>query len=150
MKIAEALSERADLQKRIAQLRERLDANARMQEGDPPAEDPQKLLAELDGCLKRYEELIARINLTNASVKAGGKTLTELIAKKDTLCLRIGALREFLDAASAKTDRSTRTEIRIQSSVDVPALQKTVDAFSRELRELDCALQAANWSQELQ
>ena len=47
MKLAEALHLRADLQKRIAQLGERLQANAKVQEGDEPSEDPALLLSEL-------------------------------------------------------------------------------------------------------
>ena len=34
MKLAEALNQRADLQKRIAQLRDRLSNNVKVQEGD--------------------------------------------------------------------------------------------------------------------
>ena len=41
MKLAEALSLRADLQKRISQLEVRLKNNARIQEGEEPAEDPR-------------------------------------------------------------------------------------------------------------
>ena len=48
MKIAEALIERADIQKRIEQLRDRLSSNALVQEGEEPAEDPTSLLTELD------------------------------------------------------------------------------------------------------
>lgn len=48
MKIAEALIERADIQKRIEQLRDRLSNNALVQEGEEPAEDPTSLLSELD------------------------------------------------------------------------------------------------------
>ena len=43
MKLAEALNLRADLQKRIAQLKERLANNVKVQEGDSPAEDPKAL-----------------------------------------------------------------------------------------------------------
>ena len=39
MKIAEALALRADLQKRLEQLKQRLVKNARIQEGDAPEED---------------------------------------------------------------------------------------------------------------
>ena len=46
MKLAEALSERADIQKRIQQLRSRLRRNALVQEGEKPAEDPHALLEE--------------------------------------------------------------------------------------------------------
>ena len=41
MKLAEALNQRADLQKRIAQLRDRLSNNVKVQEGDTPAEKPE-------------------------------------------------------------------------------------------------------------
>lgn len=40
MKLAEALNLRADVSKRLSQLSERLTANAKVQEGDSPAEDP--------------------------------------------------------------------------------------------------------------
>ena len=43
MKLAEALNQRADLQKRIAQLRDRLSNNVKVQEGDLPAEKPEDL-----------------------------------------------------------------------------------------------------------
>ena len=48
MKIAEALALRADLQKRLEQLKQRLVKNARIQEGDAPEEDPVEMQAELE------------------------------------------------------------------------------------------------------
>ena len=41
MKLAQALIERADLQRKLAQLGARLQQNAQYQEGEAPAEDPQ-------------------------------------------------------------------------------------------------------------
>jgi hypothetical protein len=43
MKLAEALLLRADCQKRIEQLKSRLLGSARVQEGEQPPEDPEKL-----------------------------------------------------------------------------------------------------------
>jgi hypothetical protein len=43
MKLAEALILRADLQKRIEQLKQRILNNVMVQEGDEPAEDPSQL-----------------------------------------------------------------------------------------------------------
>ena len=80
MKLATALSERADIQRRISELGGRLNNNAKIQEGEKPSEDPKALLAELDECIKRLEELIARINKTNNETKSGNKTITDLIA----------------------------------------------------------------------
>ena len=82
MKLAEALQERADLNRRIDDLRRRLGNNILTQEGETPAEDPAELLRELDASLARLEALMARINLTNCRTKAGGMTLTELIAPR--------------------------------------------------------------------
>ena len=41
MKLAEALIERADLQRRLEQLKQRLNQNAQYQEGEEPAEEPK-------------------------------------------------------------------------------------------------------------
>ena len=48
MKLAEALQERADLNRSIEQLRSRLDSNSLVQEGEMPAESPSDLKRELD------------------------------------------------------------------------------------------------------
>ena len=53
MKLAEALLLRADLQKRVSSIRERIQQNARIQEGDTPEEDPQVLFSMLDKSLKK-------------------------------------------------------------------------------------------------
>ena len=51
MKLANALSQRSELQERIRQLEYRLQNNAKVQEGETPAEDPMELLRELDSIL---------------------------------------------------------------------------------------------------
>ncbi len=149
MKLAAALSERADIQRRISELAGRLRQNAKVQQGEQPSEQPQELMKELDGLLARLEELVARINLTNSTVSADDRTITELISHRDTLKLRISVMRGFLDEASSKVDRYSRAEILIQSTVDVSALQKQLDGYSRELRQTDEKLQELNWTTEL-
>ena len=149
MKLAEALQERADLNRRIEQLRYRLSNNVLVQEGEKPLEDPAALLEELESSFTRLEWLIARINLTNCAVKVEGRSLTELIARRDVLSLRADAYRRLVEEASQNTHRATRTEIKILSAVDVPALQRQADDASRELRLLDTTLQATNWTADL-
>lgn len=149
MKLAEALQERADLNRRIEQLRYRLSNNVLVQEGEKPLEDPTALLEELESSLARLEWLIARINLTNCAIKVEGRSLTELIARRDVLSLRAEAYRRLVEEASQNTHRATRTEIKILSAVDVPALQRQADDASRELRLLDNTLQATNWTADL-
>ena len=120
-----------------------------MQEGEKPLEDPAALLEELESSFTRLEWLIARINLTNCAVKVEGRSLTELIARRDVLSLRAEAYRRLVEEASQNTHRATRTEIKILSAVDVPALQRQADDASRELRLLDNTLQATNWTADL-
>ena len=150
MKLAEALIERADLQTRLEQLRERLTMNARVQEGEAPAEDPMVLLSEVNTASIQLEDLIGRINLTNARVMLNGLSLTAQLARREVLTKRIAILRSLLDAASSLTMRGTRSEVKIYSTVDVAALRKQTDDLSRDLRELDTAIQGANWTTDLQ
>ena len=149
MKLAEALNLRADTAKRLSQLSERLIANAKVQEGDSPAEDPAELLEELDRLTDQLENLISRINLTNSKTVYEGKTLMEMIAAKDTLSLKSSILRNFLASASAKTDRYSNKEIRIVSTINVRELQKRSDEISEEIRRLNVKIQELNWSSDL-
>ena len=75
MKLATALAERSDIQNRINTISVRLDNNAKVQEGDVPAEDPKALMEELDRLIVRLEDLVARINLTNSGTVYEGKTI---------------------------------------------------------------------------
>ncbi len=149
MKLAQALILRADTQKRIEQLKVRLLSNAKTQENEKPSEDPKLLLKELDKLTSELFTLICSINLTNSSAKFDGISLTEMIAKKDALVLKANVLREFATSASQKVDLYSNSEIKILSTVDVAALQKQVDALSKEIRELEMKLQEANWAVEL-
>jgi len=149
MKLAEALNLRADLQKRIAQLKERLNNNVKVQEGDSPAEDPAALFSELDDSLLQLKEIISRINRTNLETLVEGRSLTDLIAEKDTLSLKISTLREVLGNANVRSDRYSRNEIKFVRTIDIAKLQKQIDDLSKQLRELDVKLQQANWSTDL-
>lgn len=149
MKLAQALILRSDTQKRIEQLKVRLLSNAKTQENESPSEDPKLLLKELDKLTSELFTLICSINLTNSSAKFDGMSLTKMIAKKDALTLKANVLREFATNASQKVDLYSNSEIKILSTVDVAALQKQVDALSKEIRELEMKLQEANWAVDL-
>ena len=149
MKLAEALAQRADLQKRIEQTRARMENNAWVQEGDQPAEEPEALVAELTAMTDQLEQLITRINLTNAQPLPEGGTLTGLLARRDCLSIQVEAMREFLDEASRTPVRAARGEIKILPTVSVKAYRKQVDDLSRDLRELDMRIQSLNWTREL-
>ena len=149
MKLAEALQERADLNRKIEQLRVRFVANALVQEGEQPAEDPEQLKTELDGAIDRLGYLIERINMTNASTMIDGKSVTRLIAHRDALSLKIEAYREIVRAASQTTTRMRVSEIRIRPSISVREWQKQINLLSNVLRLIDNSLQENNWKTEL-
>ena len=149
MKLAEALILRADIQKRIAQLKTRLNNNAKVQENEKPTENPEFLLTELNDLISQLNELIIKINRTNTLSKIDGISLVELIAKKDTLSQKAGILREFIEIASQKVDLYSTTEIKVFSTVNVSEQQKKLDKLSKEIRETDTKLQQANWTIDL-
>ena len=150
MKLALALSERADIQSRIRDIDSRLIRNAKVQEGEKPTEDPAELMREMEGLYEQLEKLISRINHTNNATKCGDYTLTDLLAKRDCLGSKISNIRGFLKEASNLTGNYySKTEIKTHSTVSVPQLQKKVDALSKEFRELDDHIQEINWSVEL-
>ena len=105
MKVAEALALRADLQRRLEQLKVRLVKNARIQEGDKPEEDPAELQAELDKLAQELTSLIQRINRTNAASRLGDRTLADALAERDVLKIRYNAYRELATAASTSQSR---------------------------------------------
>ena len=149
MKLAEALQTRSDLNREIEQLKSRIYNNALVQEGEQPNEEPEELLKELVKSVNSLEELMVRINTTNCKSLVENKSLTELIARRDCLKIKIQAYKQLVDAASSNTQRATRTEIKILPTVKVRDIQKKVDRLSKELRLVDNKIQQANWNIDL-
>ncbi|WP_217182839.1 DIP1984 family protein [Streptomyces sp. AC495_CC817] len=153
MKLAEALTARADLQRRIEQLRARITANARYQEGEEPAEDAAALIVEADAALVALRDLIRRINATNSRLDLGPDgTMTDALASRDVLRLQHSLLTDAAAAASGSAGafRQMRSELRQVAALPVAELRSRADAVAQELRELDNRIQQANWSSELE
>lgn len=150
MKLAEALSMRADLQKRIEQMGPRLAASCRVQEGDLPPEDAKELFLELKECLAQWEGLVVKINKTNQiTVLGDGQTLTAKIAARDGLKKRCQILQGLLDALMGRPDRYSRQEIKYVNTVNVSEIRQRLDECSKALRETDMEIQSANWTVDL-
>ena len=149
MKLAEALQERADLNRKIEELRRRLANVILVQEGEEPAEEPAELLMELHAAIARLEYLMAAINLTNCRTKANGMTLTALIARKDALMVKLSSYRDLVYSAAQNTNRARGTEIKVKSLLKAGDLQKVADQIAKEVRELDNLLQETNWKTKL-
>lgn len=150
MKLAEALLTRGTLQSKLNELRIRLDNNAIVQEDEEPAESPKELLIQVADTFCQLEELIGKINLTNASLVYEGKTMTEMLAKRDCLHQEISIYRAFLDSASMTGKRSRGSEIKLISTVSVAQLQKQIDEKAQQLRKLEIKIQELNWTTDLQ
>jgi hypothetical protein len=150
MKLAEALILRADCQKRFAQLKSRLLTNAKIQEGDKPAEKPRELIRELEGVAGELVDLIKRINKTNsATFVANSKTLSDVLAERDVLALRRTAYSDLALSAAIAHGRLTRSEIKYVSTINIAETQKRADELAKEYRELDARIQELNWQTEL-
>jgi membrane-bound lytic murein transglycosylase B len=150
MKLAEALILRADTKKRFEQIRQRLLNNAKVQEGDEPAEKPEDLLKELEQAAGDYEKLIKQINKTNSQTEfSKGKTLTDALAERDVLVLRRSVYSGLVNSATVSQQLYSRSEIKFVSTVNVAKTQKISDKLAKQYRELDAKIQEFNWKTDL-
>ncbi|MBS5711211.1 MAG: DIP1984 family protein [Veillonella sp.] len=132
MKLAEALQERADLNYKISDLELRLTQNSLVQEGEAPNENPEELF-----------------NLTNCKTIVEGRSITEIIAEKDSAALRLSAYRTLASSAGSINFRARGSEIKLIPTVNVKDIQKEADYIAKQVRLLDNLLQSANWTTEL-
>jgi hypothetical protein len=150
VKLAEALAERSDCQKRLEELRKRVLRSARVQEGEQPAEDSAELLLEMERLFSRQLELISAINRTNARTAFDERqTVSDAIAKRDVTGKRRDYLTSIAEAASTRQDRYSKSEVKFVATISVADVQKQIDQLSKEFRELDTRLQELNWQTEL-
>ncbi|GIJ24806.1 hypothetical protein Vlu01_54300 [Micromonospora lutea] len=152
MKLAEALALRSDAARRAEQLRARIVASARYQEGETPAEDAAALLVEAGEVLGELETLIRRINRTNAATHVEGGTLTDALARRDVLRLRHRVVTSAADAAAGEGQRGfrqLRSELKMIPALPVAQLRSQADDLARQLREVDTVIQRTNWEVDL-
>ena len=151
MKLAEALVLRADDQKRIEQLQQRLIQNAKVQADDQPAENPEILQQELEQLAQELVLLIQRINRTNSRTELeAGMSIADALAARDVTKLKSDIYRNLAQAAIVKQDRQTKSEIKFQSTIQVTEVQRKADQLAKEHRQLDTRVQQANWQTELE
>ena len=152
MKLAEALIERAELQKKNGQLIKRVQDNAKVQEGDSPAESPEELIAEYEENMSRLLKLVRRINATNCKTPFDEEmNIADAIALRDCLGQKIKAHREFYESAAIRRNGyyASKNEIRFVRFLNIKKIQSRIDQLSKEYREIDTKLQSINWNVDL-
>jgi hypothetical protein len=152
MKLAEALLLRKEMQARLAKLRERITKAAVVQQGDKPAEDVERLMAESAGIITDLYALIERLHRTNQfETLPDGRTVAALMAERDRLRQQLALIQFAAEQASSdpNKDRYSPREIKWVPQLDVGKLHKQADDISSKLRELNAALQETNWKIEL-
>lgn len=150
MKLAEALILRAEKQRRIEQLKNRVIENARIQEGDQVSENPEELLKSIDENLEELLILIKRINNTNNKTEYEENiSLSEALAKRDIIIKKRSILAQISDEASIKNNRYSNSEIKYISTIDVSEIQNQIGNLSEEWRKLDTEIQRLNWNTDL-
>ena len=152
MRLAEALLHRKELATRIKEDIEALSTAVITPDGLGPDEDPHALLRQIHTAQDDLEALVIRINRTNnRALTSGGLILMEAIAHRDMLSKRVEHLKELTKAILGRNRRELWTDkAPIQTThVSVESLRSKLNASSQELRELDLAIQAANWASEL-
>jgi polyhydroxyalkanoate synthesis regulator phasin len=152
MKLAEALALRADAARRVEQLRARIAASARYQEGEAPAEDAAVLLTEAGEVLGELELLMRQINRTNAATLVEGGTLTDALARRDVLRLRHSVVTSAANSAVGEGERGLRqllSELKMIPALPVAELRGRADGLARQLREVDTLIQRTNWEADL-
>lgn len=151
MKLAEALLLRADIQKKLEFLQERISQNAVVQEGDEPHEDASKLIDEAFSVLSELEALVIKINQANLQNHLpDGRTITQAIANRDTLVSQHSLLKKAISNAQHQPDRYSMREVKWKSTLKVAPLQKRLEDVAKNIRLVNAAIQETNWKCELE
>src|ERR1700677_3236597 len=113
MKLSEALIEKSHLNKKISEIKERLVANGKIQEGDSVVEDPESLFSELGGVYEQLLSLNKRIAVTNSQTQIDeNKKISDILIEKDIMEKKICVLKHVLEESQVKIGRFSRSEIK--------------------------------------
>lgn len=157
MKLAEALSERKELLKQIADLDARIRVAAIRYEDEDKEEDALGLVTYRSEKEAELENLIVEINLANINNKLPGKDFSIMvgIARRDVLMGRVAFLKTLVEEIRNRNKNEDRWSKRDKDSlkklaqIPLETAQEMLNRDSKDLRELVAAIQAANWTIEL-
>jgi hypothetical protein len=152
-KLAELLIDRKDLSNRLNVLTLRLhNAVIAPKESAGPVEEFRPLLDEFMTVSRDYSKvdgLIAKANQQAKVVGPPAETIADAIIARDLAKRRMALFASLAQATGETNQRRYREETPMVAVVPVTSLQAQVDVQSKIFRELDVAIQQANWSTEL-
>ncbi len=147
MKLAEALLLRSEYQKKIDSLKQRINSNLKVQEGEKPFEDPEELLSEMFKIEDDLCNIVKKINYKNLEVKMpNGESLADAIANRNKIVKMRNALNNIVERANEKDYRLTHAEVKMCTTLNIGSIQKRIDSLSKQYRELDTKIQGINWT----
>ncbi|MDR1978971.1 MAG: DIP1984 family protein [Synergistaceae bacterium] len=151
MKLAEALLQRSEYQKKIENLQSRILVNIKVQDNDKPLEDPNVLIKEAFDLITRLGALINKINSrNNAVLLPNEKTISEAIVERDMLMKQRNLLTAITGKAQEKDHRLTHAEVKMNVVISQSETQRQIDELSQKFRELDTQIQGINWTTDLE
>ena len=157
MKLAEALVERGDLQKRLQEISNRIGQNVMVEEGREPEEKVQDLINEAAAIAEKLTLLVIAINKTNSvsvieQAPYTGSTVMELLAKRDELAQRRNlynvVLNHNVDPRYNAYSRS-KDDVRFESTVNAKEIREEMDKLAKERRMVDTFIQSVNWTLDI-
>lgn len=147
MKLGEALTLRSKQGQKLNDLRQRIIANALVQEGQQAVENSNDLVEEFKTLSAEHADMVRRINKTNLN-----NGLIEMLVEREHL----GRMRAVYDmAASEATPRRDsyrwmRTEVVFAPVITVETWRHTAEMYAEQLRVLDVQIQEKNWQIDLE
>jgi hypothetical protein len=155
LKLAEALIERAALQRQNRSIVRHIDENVRLPEDEEPAVLVENLIEQYEANMLRLSDLIKRINTTNCMTEMDGGTITDAIARRDCLNSQINAYNGIYATVTSHEQHGrsgfggSDPRVKYIRHLDSKKLKDRIDHLSQEFRLLDTALQGMNWTVEL-
>lgn len=128
----------------------RINGNCKVQDGEEPGEDPQELLIDTFRILHEHELLVCEINIANLAIRMpNGKTMMEALAERDRITKQHAILKGAASSSRNQSSYYSNSEIKWKAVMKVDGLEKQADDISKKLRELNTAIQAANWAADI-
>lgn len=145
MKLSEALVEKSYLSTKLNDLKDRLLVNGKVQEGDTSPENVTDLFAELNHIINQLEDISKKIVKTNNK-----SNLSVKLIEKEMMEKKINILKFTIDNCQVKSDRYSRTEIKMVTTFDLKKTREIMEDLIKKKRALDMSIQETNWKTELE